>query len=179
MWPRLGHWLQIVLNATAYLAYSIILSGPFQWSAYQPLQTPRPLLKDQHCRKSVCSKEHSSVFFMELWTYILYALQSLAPDSFLEAIPGGTSCLRSLGPSARFTACCRQKASPIKMSPSERARGEAEMSHVPLSFAPAAAKSFPGLGVLLLEESRVELECRTATVNKSELPNCLHCSESY
>lgn len=156
MWPRLGHWLQIVLhclNAAAYLADSIILSGPFQRSAYQPLQTPRPLLKDQCCRKSVCSKEHSHAFSMALRAYILYALQTLASDSFLEAIPGGTSRLRGVGPSVRFAACCHQKASPSKTSPSERARGEDEMSHVLLSFAPTAAKSFPGLGVLLLDES--------------------------
>lgn len=53
------------------------------------------------------------------------------------------------------------------------------MSHVLLSFAPAAAKCFLGLGVLLLDESRVEWECGTATVNKSELPNCPRCSEGY
>lgn len=85
MWPRLGHWLQIVLNATAYLAHSIILSGPFQWAAYQPLQTPRPLLKDQRCRKSVCSKEHSLGFFSRPYGHIFYmlcrALPRLPPGS--------------------------------------------------------------------------------------------------
>lgn len=133
MWPRLDYWLQIVLhclNATAYLASSIILSGPFQWSAYQVLQTPRLLLKDQRCRKSVCSEEHSPSFSIELRTCVMcfsepwpWLLPGSNPRQDLSF--EGSHCFSSGSP-AWFTACCKQQTSPIKTSPSDRARGEAE-----------------------------------------------------
>lgn len=107
MWPRLDYWLQIVLhclNATAYLASSIILSGPFQWSAYQVLQTPRLLLKDQRCRKSVCSEEHSPSFSIELtdMCYVLLGALALAPSwkqSQTRSLIWGVSLLQLRVPS--------------------------------------------------------------------------------